>query len=238
MTTSPEFSLPFLPLLDYPPASIEAKKIYALRRAIIYCLKELGVKVPLLSIHYCDSKLRPQDCGKYNREIVIGSDRIVVYYHYSEPGNPFCSNVYTDFYRFLLSIIPHNHSLISLFSSPVVTDAKLLLFGPNLHPTKSPEAALIGEWVSPGSNCRYVFDQFSFIRYDGPRILKCTYEIFDSRERYIQLKATFENNGNTAEYCLYFDDGYFALEAQTKYDLGGGYHDSSWMRNQSVEPAV
>lgn len=78
-------------------------KVYALKWAINRCCWYLRQPPQRLSIEFSNRHLTSSECGSHEKKIVIGDNAIVTYEHYSEPGNPFLSNRYEDFYSFLRS---------------------------------------------------------------------------------------------------------------------------------------
>lgn len=78
-------------------------KIFALTWAINHCRSKLGQAPQRLSIETTNRPLAPNECEQHEKKIVIGDKVIVTYEHYSEPGNPFLSYRYEDFYHFMRS---------------------------------------------------------------------------------------------------------------------------------------
>lgn len=82
---------------------ISKLKVFALNWAINRCHSQLGLTPQHLSIEVTNRILASNECGLHEKKIVIADNKIVTYEHYSEPGNPFLSRKYDDFFRFLRS---------------------------------------------------------------------------------------------------------------------------------------
>jgi hypothetical protein len=76
-------------------------KISSLKWAVNRCCSQLKQPSQHLSIKVTNKGLAPSECGIDEKKIVIGSNEISIYEHYSEPGNPFLRHSYGDFRYFM-----------------------------------------------------------------------------------------------------------------------------------------
>lgn len=83
------------------PSLLSKLKAFALNWAINRCHSQLGQTSEHLPILATNKGLAPSECEMHEKKIVIEDNAIVIYEHYSEPGNPFLAYRHIDFRDFM-----------------------------------------------------------------------------------------------------------------------------------------
>lgn len=199
----------FSPFTEFPPNSMEAKKIVALRSALIHYAKELGVGFSGYPVYYSDATIRAKDCKDGRPIVVISRDRITIYYFYHDYTISFCENVYSSVPRFLRAMAGHHENAMDVLCSGPVEEASRILFGEEVFPEFYPQIALIGEWSAGligGRETRYIFRKDSFVRTERDVNVVFGFKVVRSRGRSIHIRAIHIKSGTSHDYFIYFDD--------------------------------